>query len=193
MKLLSFVAGVIAALLSVLLWSLWAEGGDRPVRLPATALEAEGVTAEGPLGARGGLPVPASARAKVESRRVPVEPTEEVETAEEIERSVVERIMAGLGPNWVTPIKAPAVGEGPTVGGVPHGEWLLFHPVHTWTDRGRFVLGSREGEWKLYDMDDRLIRVRTFVRGKIEGTMKDRADSESWRTYHYIAGELQIP
>jgi hypothetical protein len=173
---MTFLGGVLVSVLCL------RSCGSPGVMLPQT-LEAEAGRA---FGHARKLAAPTKSAEKPEGIRIPVI------SREAIEREREREVVADLPPGWIQPIESPAEGEGPRVGGLPHGEWLLFHPVHSWTDRGRFVLGSREGEWKLYDMQGTLIRVRHFVHGKIHGTMRDRALDSEWRSYRYQDGELVL-
>lgn len=132
-------------------------------------------------------------------QRVPVQGDEShsdetvdlVQSPESLRKALEQEVLGALPEGWHTPIPEGAISEGPMLGTTPHGEWVLVYPETGWTDRGHFVLGARQGEWQLFDGQGELIRVRTFVNGKIDGEMRDRLDaSSSWRTYTYRHGEL---
>jgi len=108
---------------------------------------------------------------------------------EEVEASVVQRILETLGPDWITPIEPPTVGDGPRIGGVPNGKWTLFYPANQLTDEGNFALGARMGKWALKDRDGNILRTRTFVNGKVDGIMRDRASpNDPWMEFRFDHG-----
>ncbi len=180
----AFSAGVGAALVGA--WGITHLMGlqFRASPPPAAALEREAPSPTAPRTRDLRPAVQAPPSSKAQQARV------DIPARQKVERELMDKLISELPADWVTPLEPPSTGEGPTVGGLPHGEWVLFHPVRNWTDRGRYVLGSREGVWKVYDQAGTLVQVRTFVRGKIHGSFKQRSDaSEGWQYFTFRDGE----
>ena len=109
---------------------------------------------------------------------------------ERIEAEVVARLVAELGLER-SAADETTTGEGPLVGGVRHGTWVLHYPKSALRDEGRYLLGVRHGPWTVTNAAGDVIRQRTFVNGLLHGTMRDRLHTEeAWRIYEYRFGEL---
>lgn len=115
-----------------------------------------------------------------------------IPSTDELERRIIAEVIADLPPDWVTPIKPPATGTGPTKGGLPHGEWSIHHPRYDWTEKGRFVFGSKQGRWKMYDASGKHLCTWSYRNGKLDGEVRqlDPVTGE-WNTWQYRDGERQ--
>lgn len=190
-KIGSFILGAVSALFVPALVSNLCEPCFKTQVTTEPSTESGGSPSESE-GAFGRTEVELATPPQVAAGTSQRQPIPRVPDEGEIEDRVVEQLLAGLPADWITPIEEPSYGKGPTLGGVAHGEWTLTHPVNAWTDVGHYVLGARQGVWKIYDKQGDLIRVRTFVNGKIDGELRDRDDGSTmnWRTYSYRQGVL---
>lgn len=115
-----------------------------------------------------------------------------IPSVDELEQRIVAELIAELPPDWITPIEPPTTGDGPTLGGVPHGEWTIHYPLRDWTEKGRFVLGSKQGRWEMFDAQGELVQVLHYRNGKKDGEVSERdAVTGEWNTWTYRDGKLQ--
>lgn len=104
----------------------------------------------------------------------------------------VTQLVQLLGPDWATPISKQAVGVGPTLAGVPHGDWVLTYAKTGRREIGAFALGARVGPWKVIDMNGDTIQTSNYINGILEGTLRERASVDArWISFSYVHGELQ--
>jgi hypothetical protein len=185
MKALCFTLGVIATLVVLIVSGALRLGEDAPVaRGVEPPLDAERVQDAGAAARK--LPV----GKQIESAPIATSPTSvervSIPSVDELERRIIEQIIADLPPDWVTPIDPPATGSGPTKGGLPHGEWSIHYPQNDWTVKGRFVLGSKQGRWECFDRHGELFQIRHYRNGKLDGELKERDDDNGdWNSWQY--------
>lgn len=86
----------------------------------------------------------------------------------------------------------PENGSGPRVEGYPHGTWVIAYPSGK-TESGEFVLGTRSGVWRIFDIDGSLLSEGEYVRGLRHGRWKDRLPGQkNFDWFTYVDGELQL-
>lgn len=201
MRARNFLFGVFATLIVVLIYD-WTTDSTAAAEWPVLREDQsasilgrpEGGVLSAPTG--GTLAAPATraaAEVAAATDRVSIESIEDIERrlSEAIERDLVERLIADLPPDWVTPISDKASGSGPQLGGLPHGEWELYYAETGKTAKGRFMLGAQHGAWKTYNEREELIQVRHFRNGKLHGEVTQLDEvSGGWDSWYYSEGVL---
>ena len=102
----------------------------------------------------------------------------------------LDTLVAELGPAWIEPIPDHVTGVGETIAGVPHGEWSLMYPASGNMDSGKYILGSRFGEWTLTNLRGEAVQRRTYQAGVLQGLYWFReTGDDAWMSVRYENGQ----